>query len=194
MTALDGSPVAPDWAEQARSLQSRFREAKPFPHLILDRFLVPESADALLAEFPGVDAMPRSRDYVFGNKHELSSVETAGAASAALHRGLLSEAFQGFLREATGYDVFVDPTFFGGGFYQGGDGSFLDMHVDFNVHPEHPDWLRTLNVLLYLNTGWHEEFGGQLLVKASVDEAPVEIAPLFNRCVIMLTYDHTYHG
>jgi Rps23 Pro-64 3,4-dihydroxylase Tpa1-like proline 4-hydroxylase len=49
-------------------------------------------------------------------------------------------------------------------------------------------------VLLYLNKDWQDHFGGQLLVKASVDETPVQIPPLFNRCVIMLTDDHTYHG
>jgi hypothetical protein len=102
MTALDEDPFAPAWMERAASLEGRFREASPFPHLVLDDFLVPAFADALLAEFPVVDAMPKSRDYVFGNKHELSSVEEAGSASATLHRALLAEPFQRFLHAATG--------------------------------------------------------------------------------------------
>lgn len=194
MKAVDAHPFSPQWIDGASALIAPFQQAKPFPHLVLDDFLDPEVAGALLAEFPAVDAMPKSRDYIFGNKRELSSIEESGPAGAALHRALLSEAFQRFLLEATGFDLFVDPTFFGGGFHQGGDGSFLDMHVDFNVHPANPRWLRTLNVLLYLNKDWREDYRGELLVKASVDEQPVEIAPLFNRCVIMLTDDHTYHG
>jgi hypothetical protein len=194
VTALNGEAIASFWVERGPSLLSGFRAARPFPHLVLDGFLVPELADALLAEFPDVEAMPKSRDYLFGDKRELSSVEEAGPAGAAFHRALLSKPFHQFLQQATGYNVFVDPRFFGGGFHQGGDGSFLDMHVDFNVHPEHADWLRTLNVLLYLNRDWRDEYGGHLLVKASPEETPVEIAPLFNRCVIMLTDDHTFHG
>ena len=68
------------------------------------------------------------------------------------------------------------------------------MHVDFNIHPLHPDWLRTLNILLYLSPGWKDEWGGELLVKARPDDGPRVIAPTFNRAVIMLTDAHTYHG
>src|SRR5207302_6775883 len=90
--------------------------------------------------------------------------------------------------------LFVDPVFHGGGFHQGGDGSFLDMHTDFNIHPLHPDWLRMLNILIYLNRDWEEAWGGHLLIKARIDQEPVAIAPAFNRAVIMLTAAHTYHG
>ena len=41
------------------------------------------------------------------------------------------------------------------------------MHVDFNIHPEHPEWLRTLNILVYLTKDWDPEWGGQLLLKSS---------------------------
>ncbi|HEV3362536.1 MAG TPA: 2OG-Fe(II) oxygenase [Acidimicrobiia bacterium] len=194
MAVSDNVVFAPEWLSQASRLKRQFTEAEPFPHLVLDGFLTRDLAESLLAEFPDVEAMPRSRDYVFGNKRELSSVEEAGPAGAAFHEAILSDAFQRFLLEATGYDVFVDPAFFGGGFHQGGDGSFLDMHVDFNVHPAHPDWLRTLNVLIYLNRGWKEEYGGQLLLRSAPSGPTVAVAPLFNRCVVMLTGDRTYHG
>src|SRR5215213_947541 len=163
MTAL----VSERWRKDPEGLLSAFRDAEPFPLLVLDDFLVPSFADELLAEFPSLEAMPRSRDYVFGKKHELSSVDAQGSAGPRLSELVLSDGFESFLRQATGFDVFVDPAFFGGGFHQGGDGSFLDMHVDFNVHPEHPDWLRTLNILLYLNRDWRPEWGGELLVTAT---------------------------
>jgi hypothetical protein len=34
-----------------------------------------------------------------------------------------------------GRPLLVDPTFHGGGFHQGGYGSYLDPHVDFNIRP-----------------------------------------------------------
>ena len=171
-----------------------FEAARPFPLLVLDDFLVPELADALVAEFPTVEEMPRSRDYVFGNKHELSSIEARGPASAQLYAAMLSDQFRDFLVEVTGFEVFVDPAFHGGGFHQGADGSYLDMHVDFNVHPLHADWHRMLNILLYLNPNWQPAYGGELLVKNAPDAEPRAISPQFNRAVIMLTADSTYHG
>lgn len=182
------------WLDRGSKLRDAFLRADPFPHVVIDDFLLPDHAAALLAEFPSVDQMPRSRDYVFGNKRELSSVEQAGAASAEFAAAVLSPGFSAFLTEVSGYDVFVDPSFHGGGFHQGADGSYLDMHVDFNIHPLQPGWLRTLNVLLYLTPDWRTEYGGQLLLKRHPDDRPREVWPAFNRAVIMLTSDDTYHG
>ena len=89
--------------------------------------------------------MPKSRDYLFADKHELSSLEEQGGAPARFHAIATSAPFASFLVAATGFEgLFVDPLFQGGGFHQGADGSYLDMHVDFNLHPLHRTWLRTL--------------------------------------------------
>jgi hypothetical protein len=163
------------WIDRGGELAKEFREASPFPLLLIDDFLDEETANGLLSEFPAPDAMPKSRDYVFGDKHELSSVAEQGPVSKSFYEALLGEKFQQFICTLTGKDLFVDPAFHGGGFHQSGDGGYLDTHVDFNMHPLHDDWLRTLNVLLYLNKDWKSE-------------------PLFNRGVIMVTDDHTFHG
>lgn len=189
----DPSAFSP-WLERSDELRRSFREASPFPLVVIDGFLDDGLAHDLVREFPDVDEMPRSRDYVFGAKHELSSVGERGPASARFHAGVLSPRFAAFLGELSGEPVFVDPDFHGGGFHQGANGSFLDLHVDFNLHPGHPDWLRTLNVLVYLNPGWRREYGGELLVTSSPTSPPREIEPLFNRAVIMRTDDRTYHG
>ncbi|HEX8051540.1 MAG TPA: 2OG-Fe(II) oxygenase, partial [Thermoleophilaceae bacterium] len=135
-----------------------------------------------------------SRDYVFGDKHELSSVEEQGAAARAVVDAVLGDDFRRFLSSLARRELFVDPAFHGGGFHQGGDGSFLDPHVDFNVHPLHPDWLRVLNVLLYLNRDWRPEYGGSLELRNGLTGETGAVEPLFNRAVVMLTADHTYHG
>jgi hypothetical protein len=186
--------MAKRWRDEPSRLRDSFEQAEPFPLLVLDDFLTPSFADELLEQFPAIDAMPRSRDYMFGEKHELSSVEAQGSAGRRFHELVLSDDFRDWLIEATGMKVFVDPGFFGGGFHQGGDGSFLDMHVDFNMHPQHDNWLRTLNVLVYLNRGWQPGWGGELMIKSEPGDDPRVIEPLFNRAVVMLTSDTTYHG
>lgn len=190
---LDGV-ISPQWATNMSQSRKSFTEASPYPLLVLDNFLEPAFAEQMLEDFPSIEDMPRSRDYMFGDKHELSGLNEGGSAARRYFEVVTSEPFQLFLRDLTGIDLFIDPAFFGGGFHQGGDGSFLDMHVDFNIHPEHPEWLRTLNVLIYLNKDWDPAWGGQLLLKSSPTAAPCAIEPLFNRAIIMQTGDNTYHG
>ena len=109
-----------------------------------------------------------------------------------LHAELMSERFQKILQRITGQPVFVDPDFHGGGIHQGGEGSYLDMHADFNTHPLHTDWFRNLNILLYLNKDWQPAYKGQLKLRhRDRPETTLEVEPRFNRCVIMFTRDFT---
>lgn len=183
-----------DWINRVEQLRDEFEKASPFPVLVIDNFLDPKAAEGLLSEFPAPNAMPKSRDYVFGDKRELSSVAEQGPSSKAFYDALMGEQFQRFIQGLTGKELFVDPAFHGGGFHQSGDGGYLDTHVDFNMHPLHSDWLRTLNVLLYLNKDWKPEYDGRLLIKARPDDEARAIEPLFNRGVIMVTDDRTFHG
>jgi hypothetical protein len=182
------------WIDRPEDYIEQFKTASPFPLLVIDDFLDTATAEALLAEFPAQDAMPKSRDYMFGDKHELSSVAEQGPTSKAFYDALMSPQFKNFICTLTGKELFVDPAFHGGGFHQSGDGGFLDTHVDFNMHPLHSDWLRTLNILLYLNKDWKDEYDGRLMIKARPDDEPVGIKPIFNRGLLMLTDDHTFHG
>jgi hypothetical protein len=182
------------WVDRVDELAAEFSSAKPFPVLVLDGFVTDEVAEGLLAEFPAIDAMARSNDYMFADKRESATLANAGPTCKRYHDLLLSEEFAGILGRLTGRTLFVDSSFHGGGFHQGGNGSYLDTHVDFNIHPHHEDWLRVLNMLLYLNKDWKPEYDGSLLIRSDPAQEPRSIAPLFNRGVIMLTSDHTYHG
>src|SRR2546421_7426963 len=99
-------PVAARWVDAAPSLRPAFERARPFPMLVLDEFLDPAFAHALLAEFPPIRTMPRSRDYIFAKKHQLASVASAGPVGARFHAMVISERFHRFMVEATGVDAF----------------------------------------------------------------------------------------
>jgi hypothetical protein len=189
-----GTAMLGPWLERLPEMAEAFRTAQPFPLLQIDGFLKENVADALLAEFPSIDGMAKSNDYVFGDKRQETALGEAGPVCRQLRDFFLSDEFAEMISEITGHKLFVDASLHGGGFHQGANGSFLDMHLDFNIHPRHEDWFRMLNILLYMNKDWPPEFGGELLVRANPTDEPRQIAPLFNRCVIMLTSDYTYHG
>ena len=68
------------------------------------------------------------------------------------------------------------------------------MHADFSRHPARHDWVRELNLLLYLNEPYDEAWGGHLELQHLGTESRARIAPVGNRLVIMLTKAHTLHG
>jgi hypothetical protein len=176
----------------------QFKEGRPYEHLVIDGFCDDARLSAMydLIPDPIEEGLNKSRDYMFArNKYEKSGFKDISPEFAELHGDLMSERFQRFLQQVTGEAVFVDPAFHGGGIHQGGAGSFLDMHVDFNTHPAHKDWFRNLNILLYLNRGWRPEHKGELKLRhKDHPEETVLVQPLFNRCVIMFTRDYTVHG
>jgi Rps23 Pro-64 3,4-dihydroxylase Tpa1-like proline 4-hydroxylase len=182
------------WANDVPALAKEFADGDPFPHVVIDGFLDEDFAGQLVAEFPTIEAMSRSKDYVFGDKREEAALGDAGPACRAYRDFLLSDDFAQIVSTITGRKLFVDASFHGGGFHQGGDGSHLDTHVDFNIHPKHKDWLRVLNMLLYLNQDWLAEYDGSLLLRSDPKNEPLAVAPLFNRAVFMLTGDNTFHG
>jgi len=187
-------PVSENVSQQRDELARVFNAASPCRHVAIDRFLDGAFAQKLFDDLPQPDAMPKSRDYVFSDKRELSTLDRHSEISRQLHDVFMSDEFAAFLEPFAGHRVFIDPEYVGGGFHAGAEGSFLDLHCDFNIHPAHPNWLREFNILLYLNPGWQPEWGGQLLLTDNPGTPPVEVEPLFNRLVIMESTDKSFHG
>jgi len=176
-----------------------FINAKPFEHVVIDNFCDDVKLNNSLKklESPEDSGINRSRDFIFAkNKFEKSDFHLISDEFKELRNELMSEQFSKFLRKITGQEIFIDPEFHGGGLHQGGKDSFLDMHVDFNYHPNNKNWFRNINILLYLNKGWKKEYGGQLKIRDGRENNSKHylIEPLFNRAVIMFTRDYTFHG
>ncbi|MEY4427945.1 MAG: hypothetical protein RLZZ182_634 [Pseudomonadota bacterium] len=176
-------------------LRDRYLDGQPFPLLVLDDFLPLDVANGVLSEIKANQDFQKSNDYIFAkNKFESPRIENLGPFGAQIRDFLLSPDFASAISDMFGHTLFVDPEFIGGGLHRGGEGSFLDMHADFNLHPAHRRWIRELNLLLYLNKDWQPEYGGclELLDPRTGQSASVE--PRFNRMVLMLTKDYTLHG
>jgi Rps23 Pro-64 3,4-dihydroxylase Tpa1-like proline 4-hydroxylase len=187
-------PVALPASLDPERLAARFNSAQPGRFVVIDDFLDLDFAQQLYDDLPQPDAMPKSRDYVFSDKRELSTLDTHSAVSKQLHELFLSPEFATLLAVLTDHDVFVDPEYVGGGFHAGVAGSFLDLHTDFNLHPAHPDWLHELNILLYLNPGWEPSWGGDLMLTDDPGTKPISLEPRFNRLLIMESTDKSFHG
>ncbi len=71
-------------------------------------------------------------------------------------------------------------------------GGKLGIHADFNKQPTN-GLDRRVNVLLYLNESWKEEWGGHLELWDS-KECVTKINPIMNRMVVFNTSSTSFHG
>jgi hypothetical protein len=180
----------------AESRSDAFHSAQPFPHIAIDDFLPPEPLRRAIAEFPGPGDLQwqrfRSEDE---RKLAFNVAERMPASIRELLYFLNSATVLQFLERLTSISRLVpDPYFAGGGLHQIEPGGHLGIHADFNVY-ERLGLDRRLNLLLYLNEDWAEEYGGHLeLWDRSMQRCEVRLAPVFNRCVVFATTDFSYHG
>jgi hypothetical protein len=172
-----------------------YAAAHPFPHAVFDGFLPEQVLDDVLAEFPRPDQDWFAFESPLERKLASKDDSIMGPATRGLLWALNSPAFVEFLERLTGIPALVpDPHFDGGGLHQIEPGGHLKVHADFNRHPRtHLE--RRLNVLLYLNRDWKDEYGGALeLWNQDMSSAEQRILPYFNRVVVFSTTSTSYHG
>jgi Rps23 Pro-64 3,4-dihydroxylase Tpa1-like proline 4-hydroxylase len=182
--------------EMLPSAHESYISAKPFPHVAIDNFLDPQLLDSVLSEFPKPGQI-RWQQFDNAREIKLASAKDSnfGPITRLLFYHLNSMTFLEFLSGVTGIQNLVpDPSLDGGGLHQIVRGGKLGIHADFNKHPRY-GLDRRLNVIVYLNKQWREEYGGHLeLWDRGMSRCEAKISPIFNRMVIFGTTDFTYHG
>lgn len=186
------------WASQLPVISRQYQEAGPYPHIVLEDFLNPEILDKCNEEFDALSTADGWINYVHFNekKRGLNKLEQLPPNIRHAINELNSPEFLKFLSELTGIkNLQKDDHLEGGGIHQSGKGGYLNIHADFTVHPHHRNWQRRVNVLVYLNKDWEDEWGGRLeLWDRKMTACEKKVSPVFNRCVIFNTDADSYHG
>lgn len=175
-----------------------FAGAVPFRHVVIDGFLDRRFAEALLAQFPDFDkGNANNENREKGGKSVVEAVRRLGPAYQRLDDSIQGADFLAAIGHVTGIDALLyDPYYLGGGTHNNRHGQGLDAHVDFNYHPVE-EWHRRLNLIVYLNHEWPEQWGGHLELHSDPrrnDNRVTRIAPLFNRAVLFETNEVSWHG
>lgn len=161
----------------ARSL-TKF--SNPFPYAVIENFISPEVVSKINQEWP--DGWNKEQGKNNKKWHTTKLPPTAQEVADSVD---LQE-----LQQITGiHGLFADPELFGAGLHCIPSGGFLNIHVDFNRHPK--GWHRRVNLLIYLNERWEDEWNGHLVLGANSEK---KIAPLGGRAVIFETTEESWHG
>jgi Rps23 Pro-64 3,4-dihydroxylase Tpa1-like proline 4-hydroxylase len=180
----------------AQEKAEEYRNNKPFPSIYFDNLLPQEVAEAALKGFPTPKQLAWNEfDNPNEKKLEFRVVEKLPSAVRDVLYFLNSRPMLQFLEVLTGIQGLIpDPYYLGGGLHQIKRGGKLEIHADFNRHTK-LKLDRRINVLIYLNPSWKEEYGGHFeLWNRDMTNAEQKILPVFNRCAIFSTTSFSYHG
>ena len=181
-------------------LQKEFSSADPFPHVVIDDFLLPEIATFFSENFPNLNTIDenfiKKFDSGYGGelKRQISPNGCDEKLSSVFHK-FNQDEFLKVLEKITSINgLIADHTYEGGGFHQTFKGGRLGIHTDFRVH-KNLLLKRELNMIIYLNKDWTKEWGGDLeLWSRDKTNLKKQVSPAFNRCVIFKTDGSSYHG
>jgi hypothetical protein len=181
------------------ALRTAFSDAYPTRFVCIDDFLRPDFAAAVASAYPTFESA-RAIGKEFRAVNETLKVQITDPARfpepvLRLHRVLSSPEWLKQVSEITGIEgLMADEELIGGGMHLYGSDSHLDVHVDFNQIPDRGLY-RRLNILVFLNPSWREEWGGHFeLWDPEVRHRLHAFPPVMNRCVIFRTNETSYHG
>jgi Rps23 Pro-64 3,4-dihydroxylase Tpa1-like proline 4-hydroxylase len=197
MSALLSEQFTQKLEALAQAKAEEYKANQPYPHIYFDNFLPLDVAEAALRDFPEPKEVDW-RSYKDVNQHKkmaFDAVEKLPASIRDVLYFLNTRPMLKFLETLTGIQsVLPDPNYVGGGLHQIRPGGLLEVHADFSYH----NGLRLdrrINVLIYLNKDWKEEYGGHFeLWDREVKRAEKKILPIFNRCAIFSTTSVSFHG
>tara|TARA_B100000989_G_C19494082_1_gene451151 strand:+ start:429 stop:1250 length:822 start_codon:yes stop_codon:yes gene_type:complete len=179
--------------------KEKYQNAIPFPYIELENFFNDEFLNQVLDEFPDLSNIKDSLHYSGATDEKFTTPRGDSFLMDNTKKFLSflnSSLFINFLQEITSIKepLIPDPHFIGGGLHQSKRGGFLKVHTDYAKHPE-TNLDRRLNVLIYLNKDWKEEYNGHLsLYDKDMKICHQKILPSFNKIVIFNTTDFSFHG
>ena len=179
-----------------KALNQNYKTAKPFPFVVIDNFLKTEIANEIESVFPNPN---EDFWYKYDNplevKLQTNVLEKIPPKIMDILDFFNSARFLLSITQLTQIEnLIADPGFHGGGMHCTKSGGKLDIHLDYSIHPK-LGLERRLNLILYLNKNWKDEWGGDLeLYDKDMKECITTVYPKFNRMVLFETSDHSYHG
>jgi Rps23 Pro-64 3,4-dihydroxylase Tpa1-like proline 4-hydroxylase len=175
-------------------LIQQWRASDPIRHFVLDDLLPEEWTRRIRAAFPNDQQMVLKRSL-----RELKFI----AAQMDRYDRLLEESIYAFqaaaildlVQQITGLgELEPDESLYAGGISSMGPGHFVNPHVD-NSHDKFRSRYRVLNLLFYVSPDWSEADGCNLeLWPNGLAGRPTTIVSRFNRLVVMITHEGSWHS
>ena len=183
-------------------IENSIYENYPFPHTIIDNFLKQDVLDNLLLSINNLKDNDAQEKFITpGSPYEYNKYAfnlNYDSYLKNLFVELNSPEFIKHLENVTGIKDLIanDINLLGAGIHRIKTGGYLQLHTDFNSYFNNYGKLdRRINLLIYMNPEWKEEYNGSLCMCDKENKNCVKkILPILNRCVIFNTSNKSIHG
>jgi hypothetical protein len=185
-----------------RELRKSFLSARPFNHVVIDDFFLPEIAEQLVAEFPAYNSAIWNAHYnnPIENKKACNHWDKFPKITYQVLHYLCGFEFESIVTDITGnVGVQADIGLHGGGWHAHTTAGKLNIHLDYSIHPK-LQLERHYNLIIYLTPGWDPSWGGGLELWSHDDETQRAkqmeqlVVNKFNRAVLFDTTQNSWHG
>jgi hypothetical protein len=179
-------------------LHEAFRDADPFPHVLIPEFFAPAMAQRLLDDFPSFDERYAPGEMRKGGRKAVRrQVRDISETYREVDDFIQTPEFLDLMSDISGIPgLLYDAEYHGGGTHENVHGASLYTHVDFNYHPK--GWHRRLNLIVYLSPEWQEEWGGSLELHSNPWDPDADhfksVLTSFNHAVLFETSERSWHG
>lgn len=190
--------------ESIKSLESsEYNNVKPYPHIIIDNFIKKYKIEKYMKFSKSLklkncdnNRLPPNKNTEY--KYAYDNIDKFPDYIKDLFIFLNSKEFINKIEKLTGIKDLVIGNYSlrGGGFHKITNKGFLNLHSDFNNYNEKNESLdRRINLLIYLNPLWKDEYKGHLYIcDKNSKKIEKKILPILNRCVIFNTSNKSIHG
>jgi len=168
----------------------------PFPNSIINNFLPIDTIQEVEKEFIDFNKTVDAGSEQFQKtKRVLYDYEKMPNKTKKLINFLYSNDFLKILENKFNIkNLLPDWTLFGGGLHESFRGGFLKIHSDF-IYMRKKKLKRRLNLLLYLNTNWEDNWGGAIeFWDNNMASLRKSVLPKINNTVIFRTDLDSNHG
>lgn len=178
-----------------------FQGSFPFNHCVVDNFFDEKMAKKLSEDFPSFnDPIWHEYDNPIEIKRVSNLWNNFPPTTYKVFNDLNSPLFLDFLSSVSGISpLYADNGLNGGGWHILKNGGKLNPHLDYSMHPKIP-YQRKINLIVYLNQNWKEEWGGELGLWSSTEngkkpkQIETTVVPAFNRAIFFDTTMNSWHG
>lgn len=183
-----------EWTNHLDILSEQYKHNVPFSHVLLKNFFREEYIQRLLLKFPKVDDTWYKYDNPLERKYALNKFDDLPEYSDIFNT-LQSPEFVQLVSKITGIsNLENDPHLHGAGIHFYPPNGKLDMHLDYSIHPLSGKE-RRVNLIIYLNRDWKQEWNGDIQLWNSDFTEPVKkYYPEYNTAILFRTNDLSYHG
>jgi len=171
-------------------------EDNPFPHIIVNNILPMDIVKKAENEFFNFDKLVASGGYRYGNLHRnFGKFNEMPSATKEIITFFYAKNFLDFLEKKFNLKgIIPDWNLSGAGMHTSQRGGHLTIHNDF-IYQKKTNTRRVLNLLLYLNTDWQDDWGGKIeLWDKKMTKKVGHLSPLINNVLIFRTDKDSNHG